>query len=129
MRLSGFLLSAILLASCSSVREFEIRVIDKDEQPVKALIVVDRQWPQASEDPLYSDNVIEVEFERQIVNVRVWPVQYDEGSGEILKVPQEGDPAPYFTKHRDLRIGDPRVQLFILAEDLEYDIRLRAPFP
>ena len=123
MRPSVFLLSIILLASCSSVREFEIRVIDKDQQPVKCLIVVDRQWPRSDEDPLYSDNVIDVEFEREIISVRVWPVQLDEDSREILKVPEEGDPAPYFTKHRDLRLGDPRVQLFILSEDLEYDIR------
>ena len=80
MRRTIFLLS-LLLASCAQTREFEIRVIDVNRQPVDCLIVVDRQWPRQGEEPVWSDAMIDVEFERRTITVRVMPVQKD-ASGE-----------------------------------------------
>lgn len=114
-------LSFALLTACGSVpsRQFEIRCIDTDEQPVKCLVIVDRKWPLANHDPVYTDGSVAVTFPDDSVNIRVMPVQTG-ADGRIAKVPEPDDTAPFLTQERDLQATDPRVQLFILRRDPEY---------
>ena len=116
------LLLPTLLAACSSVaeRELEIRAINIDEQSVRCLVVVDRQWPLANNDPIYTDGVVSLTFSGdRLVNVRVKPVQ-TRMDGRPAKVPEPNDASPYISADRDLTNTDPSVQLFILRRNPEY---------
>ena len=119
----AFLLLALSTAACATVqtREFEIRAINDDEQPVKCLIIVDRKWPLEGDELTYTDGAIRTTFAAgTIVNIRVKPVATG-ADGSVARAPGPDDAGPYLSDERDLRRNDPRVQLFILRRDPDYE--------
>ncbi len=115
------LCSVAALAACGSIptQEFEFRAISVDGQRVPCLVVVEGNWPMGEEQVTYTDRKVVIPFARTDIRVLVKPAQVNT-DGKVRKVPAELDPEPYKTDARDLRLGDPKVQLFILEKDNSY---------
>lgn len=114
------LLSASLLALCSCgaipTREFEVRAIDVDGKSIPCLVVVDGKWPIEGTKPSFTDCRVTVEFPRTNIRVLVKPALVN-SEGTPQGVPRHNDAADYKTSSREVQLGDPELQLFILERD------------
>lgn len=115
------LTAATLLASCGSIptRDFEIRAVNTEGRKVPCLIVVDGKWPMKGETENFTDSSVTIAFRRPEMRVLVKPARVN-AEGKIVKTPGELDPAPYKTSARDVRFTDPKVQLFIVEDDRDF---------
>ena len=118
--------ACMLAAACGSIpkRTFEFRVIDAAEQPRPCLIVVGNQDFQAAADKNQIVSVgssdwlqLELEFPTSLVEITVAPLVVDGTKvGRLPKTRKEArDMSSFNDETRQLRLDDPKKQLFILS--------------
>jgi hypothetical protein len=114
------------LAACGSVpkRSFEFEVIDTNERPVPALIVIGDGWQEAADNGQYvnvtgdDSKVLEIAFPTKEITVTIAPVVVKDG--KVERIPRTGAEAKTFSGYRDesrgLRASDHSRMLFILSK-------------
>lgn len=113
------------LTACGSIpkKQFEFRAIDTADAPHPCMIVVNDDWAAAAEKNQFvnlegnTPLVLEIPFPTAEVEVTVAPVRVE--SGKVTRVPKSRKEARDYSNFMDdvrrLRLGDPRVHLFILV--------------
>ncbi len=113
------LMTLVLLgtAACATPdREFEIRAINTHGEPVKCLVVVDRNWDQAREAAIHTDGVIKLPLgEEEVFQLTVKPY------ADADTVPTAETRARYKEATRFVGFDEPRVQLMVVTRDPEID--------
>ena len=113
--------SLLLSASCSGPfeKEYEVRVIGTDENPIRCMVVIDGDWDGAGMEltpDLLTDRKIILNFDdtdRHRVQVRA--VELDD-QAEIVGGTRRDDRSSHEDRWRDIRPTDPPIILFVLEE-------------
>jgi hypothetical protein len=117
LALFGF---AALVTSCGSTptKTFDVKAINFDGNSVPCLVVVDRDFKEAIEAKRYTDCEVKLEFEKERVNLKLYPTRYD-AQGKVVP-PDPAATGAYYAEMRELQLTDPRQHLFVLRTNPDY---------
>lgn len=113
-------LAALGAASCGSTPEksFDVRAINFDGNSVPCLVVLDRDFKEALAAKRYTDCDMTLKFEKERVNVKLFPTRFD-AQGKVVP-PDPAAQSAYYPEMRELMLSDPHQHLFILRTNPDY---------
>jgi hypothetical protein len=111
---------AALVTSCGSIptKTFDVKAINFDGNSVPCLVVIDRDFKEALASKRYTDCDLPLSFEKERVNVKLYPTRYD-AQGKVVP-PDPAATSAYFAEMRELQVNDPKQHLFILRTNPDF---------
>lgn len=119
---------AIFCVSCNPVqrRSVQVKALTTAEKEIKAVVLVnDEVVRDTAMQPVLTPATIDVDFLPDPEGIGFKPVELEvravvQEGDTIVRGLEEDDVLPYYSQSRLIKLNDPKIQLFFLVRNLDY---------